>query len=165
MTEYVKHRYSGRIYQIMRDHGPDNPYLWSPWDFASRYPSQDVWNRFFVPCEKPEIMPKHYAISIPKELEWEKRRLFREEPLVVKAPEGTKPKPRKGHREEKPQEPEESKEPTGEYTLADLCGELGMSPAKARKLLRSKGKKPPEGGWKWSNKEAAKSIKRFLRKF
>lgn len=160
MTEYVKHRYSGRIYQIMRDHGPDHPYLWSPWDFASRYPSQDTWDRFFVPCEKPEIMPKHYAISIPKELEWEKRRLFREEPLVVKAPVDTKPKPKKVHREET-----EPKEPTGEYTLADLCGELGMSPAKARKLLRSHGKKPPAGGWKWPNKEDAKSTKRFLRKF
>lgn len=160
MTEYVKHRYSGRIYQIMRDHGPDNPYLWSPWDFASRYPSQDVWNRFFVPCEKPEIMPKHYAISIPKELEWEKRRLFREEPLVVKAPVDTRPKPKKVHREKA-----EPQEPTEEYTLADLCGELGMSPAKARKLLRSHGKKPPAGGWKWPNKEDAKSTKRFLRKF
>lgn len=163
MTEYVKHRYSGRIYQIMRDHGPDHPYLWSPWDFASRYPSQDIWNRFFVPCEKPEIMPKHYAISIPKELEWEKRRLFREEPLVVKAPVDTRPKPKKAHREKA--EPKEFKEPTGEYTLADLCGELGMSPAKARKLLRSHGKKPPAGGWKWPNKEDAKSTKRFLRKF
>ena len=160
MTEYVKHRYSGRIYQIMRDHGPDHPYLWSPWDFASRYPSQDVWDRFFVPCEKPEIMPKHYAISIPKELEWEKRRLFREEPLVVKTPVDTRPKPKKVHREKA-----EPKEPTGEYTLADLCGELGMSPAKARKLLRSHGKKPPAGGWKWPNKEDAKSTKRFLRKF
>ena len=160
MTEYVKHRYSGRIYQIMRDHGPDHPYLWSPWDFASRYPSQDVWDRFFVPCEKPEIMPKHYAISIPKELEWEKRRLFREEPLVVKTPVDTRPKPKKVHREKA-----EPKEPTEEYTLADLCGELGMSPAKARKLLRSHGKKPPAGGWKWPNKEDAKSTKRFLRKF
>ena len=159
MTEYVKHRYSGRIYQIMRDHGPDHPYLWSPWDFASRYPSQDVWDRFFVPCEKPEIMPKHYAISIPKELEWEKRRLFQEEPLVVKTPVDTRPKPKKVHREKA-----EPKEPTGEYTLADLCGELGMSPAKARKLLRSHGKKPPAGGWKWPNKEDAKSTKRFLRK-
>lgn len=163
MTEYVKHRYSGRIYQIMRDHGPDNPYLWSPWDFASRYPSQDVWNRFFVPCEKPEIMPKHYAISIPKELEWEKRRLFREEPLVVKTPVDTRPKAKKVHRGKA--EPKEPKGPTEEYTLANLCGELGMSPAKARKLLRSHGKKPPEGGWKWPNKEAAKGIKRFLRKF
>lgn len=165
MTEYVKHRYSGRIYQIMRDHGQDHPYLWSPWDFASRYPSQDVWDRFFVLCEKPETMPKHYAISIPKELEWEKRRLFLEEPLVVKSPEGTKPKPRKAPREERTKKPKESKESTGKYTLADLCGELGMSPAKARKLLRSKGKKPPAGGWKWPNKEASKSIKRFLRKF
>lgn len=163
MTEYIKHRYSGRIYQIMRDHGPDHPYLWSPWDFASRYPSQAIWDRFFVPCEKPEIMPKHYAISIPKELEWEKRRLFREEPLVVKAPVDTKPNPKKVHREKA--EPKETKGPTGEYTLADLCGELGMSPAKARKLLRSHGKKPPAGGWKWPNKEAAKSTKRFLRKF
>lgn len=161
MTEYVKHRYSGRIYQIMRDHGPDHPYLWSPWDFASRYLSQAVWDRFFVPCEKPEVMPTHYAISIPKELEWEKRRLFREEPLVVKAPGGTKPKPRKTPREKKPKEPKGS---TGEYTLADLCGEIGMDPAKARKLLRSKGKKPPEGGWKWPNKEAAKAIRRFLKK-
>lgn len=163
MTEYVKHRYSGRIYQIMRDHGPDHPYLWSPWDFASRYPSPDIWNRFFVPCEKPEIMPKHYAISIPKELEWEKRRLFREEPLMVKAPVETKPKHKKVHREKT--EPKEPKEPTGEYTLADLCGELGMLPSKARKLLRSHGKKPPAGGWRWPNKEAAKSTKRFLRKF
>lgn len=163
MTEYVKHRYSGRIYQIMRDHGPDHPYLWSPWDFASRYPGQAIWDRFFVPCEKPEIMPKHYAISISKELEWEKRRLFREEPLVVKTPVDTRPKAKKVHREKA--EPKEPKEPTEEYTLANLCGELGMSPAKARKLLRSHGKKPPAGGWKWPNKEAAKGIKRFLRKF
>lgn len=80
---------------------------------------------------------------------------------MVKAPAPTERKlRRKGGSETQRREGES---PT-DYTLADLCGEIGMDPVKARKLLRAKGKKPPEGTWKWPNREAAKAIRRFLKK-
>lgn len=154
--DYMKHRYSKRVYQVMTDHGPDHPYLsCSPF---TRYVSKGTMEKFFSPCEKPEEVTEP-LVSVTQEIEWEKRQLRREEPIVVKAPSPiSRPK---AEREKSPRTREES---TGEYTLAELCGEIGMDPAKARKLLRAKGKKPPEGTWKWPNKEAAKSIRRFLKK-
>ena len=150
----MKHKYSKRVYQVMTDHGPDHPYLLcSPF---ARYVSKGTMERFFTKCPGPV---QDSSIRVEQEIEWEKLQLRREEPIVVKAPSPiSKPKAKreKSHRTKK--------ESTGEYTLADLCGEIGMDPAKARKLLRANGKKPPEGTWKWPNKEAAKSIRRFLKK-
>ena len=150
----MKHKYSKRVYQVMTDHGPDHPYLLcSPF---ARYVSKGTMERFFTKCPGPV---QDSSIRVEQEIEWEKLQLSREEPIVVKAPSPiSKPKAKreKSHRTKK--------ESTGEYTLADLCGEIGMDPAKARKLLRANGKKPPEGTWKWPNKEAAKSIRRFLKK-
>lgn len=151
--EYMKHKYSKRIYQVMTDHGPEHPYL-SCFPFV-RYVTT-TRERFFTRCSGPV---QDSSIRIGQEIEWEKLQLRREEPIVVKAPSPIsrpKAKKEKSHRTKK--------EFTGEYTLADLCGEIGMDPAKARKLLRAKGKKPPEGTWKWPNKEAAKAIRRFLKK-
>lgn len=152
--EYMKHKYSERVYQVMTDHGPDHPYLLcSPF---ARYVSKGTMERFFTKCPGPV---QDSSIRVEQEIEWEKLQLRREEPIVVKAPSPIsrpKAKKEKSHRTKK--------ESTGEYTLADLCGEIGMDPAKARKLLRANGKKPPEGTWKWPNKEAAKSIRRFLKK-
>lgn len=152
--DYMKHKYSKRVYQVMTDHGPDHPYLLcSPF---ARYVSKGTMERFFTKCLGPV---QDSSIRVEQEIEWEKLQLRREEPIVVKAPSPiSKPKAKreKSHRTKK--------ESTGEYTLADLCGEIGMDPAKARKLLRANGKKPPEGTWKWPNKEAAKSIRRFLKK-
>lgn len=156
--EHMKHKYSKRVYQIMTDHGPDHPYL-SCFPFV-RYVTTGTMERFFTKCSGPV---QDSSIRVEQEIGWEKRQLRREEPIVVKAPSPIsrpKAKPEKSHRNRR-----EPKEPTGEYTLTDLCGELGMSPAKARKLLRSHEKKSPDGGWKWPSKEEAKSIKRFLRKF
>lgn len=153
--EYVKHKYSKRIYQIMTDHGPDHPYLWNPWEFSIREPSKLLMSKFFSQCEKPPTMPTEYHVSIPRELEWERKQLMGDQPIVVHSP-VSKPRIRTTR---KPQDGSE------EYTLADLCGELGMDPAKARKLLRSKGKTPPPGGWKWPDKKSAKAIRRFLKKF
>lgn len=150
--EYVKHRYSKRVYQIMTDHGPNHPYLWSPWEFSTRKPGSALMSRFFVPCEKPPEMPKGYTISILQEMDWERRQLIGDKPIIVHSP---VPKDRSGDKRKPPN--------NDEYTLADLCRELGMSPAKARKLLRSKGKVPPSGGWKWSNREEAKPLKEFLK--
>ena len=150
----MKHKYSKRVYQVMTDHGPDHPYLLcSPF---ARYVSKGTMERFFTKCPGPV---QDSSIRVEQEIEWEKLQLRREEPIVVKAPSPiSKPKAKreKSHRTKK--------ESTGEYTLADLCGEIGMDPAKARKLLRANGKKPPEGTWKWPNKEAAKTIRRFLKK-
>lgn len=153
--DYMKHKYSKRVYQVMTDHGPDHPYLLcSPF---ARYVSKGTMERFFSPCGKPQEATEP-MVSVTQEIEWEKKQLRREAPLVVKAPtpiSRPRAKQERAHRER-----------TGskEYTLADLCGEIGMDPTKARKLLRAKGKKPPEGTWKWPNKEAAKSIRRFLKK-
>ena len=152
--DYMKHKYSKRVYQVMTDHGPDHPYL-SCFSFV-RYVTTSTMERFFTKCPGPVQDP---SIRADQEIEWEKLQLRREEPIVVKAPSPiSKPKAKgeKSHRTKK--------ESTGEYTLADLCGEIGMDPAKARKLLRANGKKPSEGTWKWPNKEAAKTIRRFLKK-
>lgn len=156
--EHMKHKYSKRVYQVMTDHGPDHPYL-SCFHFV-RYVTTSTMERFFTKCSGPV---QDSSIRVEQEIEWEKRQLRREEPIVVKAPSPIsrpKAKQEKSHRNQR-----EPKEPTGEYTLADLCKELGMSPAKARKLLRSHGKNSPDGGWKWPSREEAKSIKGFLRKF
>lgn len=154
----MKHKYSKRVYQVMTDHGPGHPYL-SCFSFV-RYVTTSTMERFFTKCPGPV---QESSIRVEQEIEWEKLQLRREEPIVVKAPSPiSRPKAKQ---EKPPMDKREPKESTGEYTLADLCGELGMSPAKARKLLRSHGKKSPDGGWKWPSKEEAKGIKRFLRKF
>lgn len=152
---YMKHKYSKRVYQVMTDHGPDHPYL-SCFPFI-RYESKGIMEKFFSPCEKPGEATEP-LVSVTQEIEWEKKQLRKEEPLVVKAP--TPISRPKAKRERVLGE----KTGPGEYTLKDLCSELGISPATARKLLRSKGKTTPDGGWKWPDKEAAKPIKKFLKK-
>lgn len=156
MTEYLKHQYSRRIYEVKTDHGPDHPYL-SCFPFV-RYVHQSTMEKFFTHCSGP-IQDSH--ITVFQEIDWEKRQLRKEEPIVVKAPAPTE---RKLKRKEISETQRREKNPSTDYTLVDLCGEIGMDPAKARKLLRAKGKKPPDGAWKWPNKEAAKSIRRFLKK-
>ena len=150
--EFVKHKYSKRVYQLMRDHNPEKPYL-SLFPFL-RYPSQKTLEQFFTPCEGPI---QNTPITIPQELKWEERQRLGQQPIMVKPPKGTK-------KTKKASEKKKVTDLAEEYTLAQLCGEIGMSPAKARKLLRSQGKTPPSGGWKWPNREAAKPIKRFLKK-
>lgn len=154
MTEYLKHRYSKRVYEVKTDHGPDHPYLFHfPY---IRYVRQSTMEKFFTSCSGPT---QDSSITVSQEIDWEKRQLLKENPIVVKAPTPTGRKPREKKRAEA-----REKEPSPDYTLADLCGEIGMDPSKARKLLRAKGKKPSDGVWKWPNKEAAKAIRRFLKK-
>lgn len=153
--DYMKHKYSKRVYQVMTDHGPDHPYL-SCFPFV-RYVSKGAREKFFSPCGKPQVATEP-LVSVTQEIEWEKGQLRKEEPIVVKAPtpiSRPKAKRERVHRERTGPE---------EYTLKDLCSELGIPPATARKLLRSKGKAAPDGGWKWPDKEAAKPIKKFLKK-
>lgn len=151
--DYMKHKYSKRVYQVMTDHGPGHPYL-SCFSFV-RYVTTSTMERFFTKCPGPV---QDSSIRVDQEIEWEKLQLRREEPIVVKAPSPiSRPKAKR-------EKSTRTKEEPGEYTLKDLCSELGISPATARKLLRSKGKAAPEGGWKWADKEAAKPIKKFLKK-
>lgn len=155
--EHMKHKYSKRVYQVMTDHGLGHPYL-SCFSFV-RYVTTSTMERFFTKCPGPV---QDSSIRVDQEIEWEKLHLRREEPIVVKAPSPiSRPKAKK---EKSPRTGRGPRKTTEEYTLAELCGEIGMDPAKARKLLRAKGKKPPEGTWKWPNPEAAKAIKRFLKK-
>lgn len=156
MTEYLKHQYSKRVYEVKTDHGPDHPYL-SHFPYV-RYVHKSTVEKFFTPCSGP-IQDSH--ITVLQEIDWEKRQLRKEEPIVVKTPAPTERKLKRKERVETKRSEKES--PTG-YTLVDLCGEIGMDPSKARKLLRAKGKKPPEGTWRWPNREAAKSIRRFLKR-
>lgn len=151
--DYVKHKYSKRVYQVMTDHGENHPYLSCP-PFV-RYVTTTTREKFFSSCEGPLEDQKPLA-SVSQEMEWEKRQLRREEPIVVKAPLPTLQLKAKRKRVI-PQRP-------GEYTLKDLCSDLSIPPAVARKLLRSKGKTAPDGGWKWPSKEEAEPIKRFLKK-
>lgn len=156
MTEYLKHQYSKRVYEVKTDHGPDHPYL-SHFPYV-RYVHKSTVEKFFTTCSGPI---QDSPITVLQEIDWEKRQLRKEEPIVVKAPAPTE---RKLRRKEIYETQRREKNPSTDYTLVDLCGEIGMDPARARKLLRAKGKKPPEGTWKWPNKEAAKSIRRFLKK-
>lgn len=155
MAEYLKHKYSKRVWKVETDHGPDSPYL-SHFPYI-RYMRQSTMDRFFTPCSGPI---QDSPITVPQEIEWEKRQLRKEEPILVKAPAPTERKAKRKERERN-----RVKESSTGYTLTDLCDELGMSPAKARKLLRSHGKNPPDGGWKWPSKEEAKGVRRFLKKF
>lgn len=156
MTEYLKHQYSKRVYEVKTDHGPDHPYL-SHFPYV-RYVHQSTMEKFFTHCSGP-IQDSH--ITVFQEIDWEKRQLRKEEPIVVKAPAPTE---RKLKRKEGSEIQRREKKSHTDYTLVDLCGEIGMDPVKARKLLRAKGKKPSEGTWKWPNREAAKAIRRFLKK-
>ena len=156
MTEYLKHQYSKRVYEVKTDHGPDHPYL-SHFPYV-RYVHKSTVEKFFTPCSGPI---QDSPITVFQEIDWEKRQLRKEEPIVVKAPAPTE---RKLKRKEGSEIQRREKKSHTDYTLVDLCGEIGMDPVKARKLLRSKGKKPPEGTWKWPNREAAKAIRRFLKK-
>lgn len=154
--EYVKHKYSKRVYRVMTDHGPEHPYL-SCFPYV-RNISTGMLERFFSPCGKP-LEDYESPVPVGKEIEWEKRQLRREEPIVVKSPQIiSKPRTRN---KRTPQ----IKQGSDGYTLKDLCSELGISPAVARKTLRSKGMTAPEGGWRWSNPEAAKDIKEILKNF
>lgn len=151
--EYVRHKYSKRVYKIMTDHGLEHPYLLC---FPHvRYCSRDTIRSFFSPCDGPTDEPP--VVSVGKEIWWERSQAMKKRPIEVKPPEPTVKKAKK-------RTPQSSYTKEG-YTLRELCGEIGMDPATARKLLRSKGKTPPPGGWKWGSKEEAKPIRRFLRKF
>lgn len=154
MSEYLKHIHSGRIYQVMRDHGPDHPYLWSPWEFAVRTPSRHRWDSFFRPCDKPEEMPTRYDISIPDEMAWEDRKLRGAAPIVVTPP---APTVRPTRKERRPR-------PTGGYTIQDLATELGCTPGQARAALRKSKTAKPAGGWRWSSTEEAEPIRKLLKK-
>lgn len=157
MVEYVKHIYSGRIYQVMRDHGPDHPYLWSPWEFSSRYPSKRR-EQFFRPCQKPETMPTGYDIRIEKEIEWEDRKLRGSRPIVVRPPAPTA-RPQKKERT-----PRVRENTGGAYTVQDLALELGCTSGQARAALRKSKLEKPQGGWKWPSKEEAELARKEIKK-
>lgn len=154
--EYVKHKYSKRVYRVMTDHGPEHPYL-SCFPYV-RNIYRGMLEKFFSPCGKPQVEYES-TISVSKEIEWEKCQLRREEPIVVKSPRVISKS-----RTSSKRTPQVKQGPVG-YTLKDLCSGLGISPATARRVLRSKGMTAPEGGWRWSNPEAAKDIKEILKKF
>lgn len=80
--ELVKHIYSKRVYEVVRDHGENHPYLKHL--YFLRMVSQDKLKRFFRPCGEQEIIPKR--ISIDQEILWEKRFLNRNKRLKVYPP-------------------------------------------------------------------------------
>lgn len=157
--EYVKHNYSGRVYQVHRDHGPNsNPHLSNPRGYG-RYVREATLERFFTTCREPA--QEEPSISVLQEIKWEKEVLAKEKPQKpLETPQEKKPQ-----KVTKPSTPKKSSTGVAEYTLKDLCSELGITPAVARKLLRSKGRTAPDGGWRWPNPEAARGIKKFLKKF
>lgn len=157
--EYVKHNYSHRIYQVIRDHGPNSaPYLYSPQLSGGRYVREDTLKKFFSPGKAPS--GETTICSITQEIKWEKDQRVKDQPTKsLKAPQQEKP-----WKVTKPTTIKKDPSETTEYTLKDLCSELGTTPAVARKLLRSRGESAPDGGWKWPNAEAARGIKKFLKK-
>ena len=108
--EHMKHKYSKRVYQVMTDHGPDHPYL-SCFPFV-RYVTTSTMERFFTKCSGPV---QDSSIRIDQEIEWEKRQLRREEPIVVKAP-----SPISRPKAKKEKSIRTKNEFIGEYTLVDL---------------------------------------------
>lgn len=53
------------------------------------------------------------------------------------------------------------KQPSGGFSLAELCAEINVSPSDARKLLRGRVEKPGSK-WEWPNKEAAAGVRAIL---
>lgn len=151
--EYVRHRFSGRVYEVMRDHHPDKPYL-RAFPFV-REISQLRLKKFFISCGKP-TSDTLGRITIDEEIQWENRRIRRDEPIRVRPPEPiNRPTKRKA---------KAAISDVGEYTLKDMCLEIGITPAAARRALRSNKVSPPEGGWSWPNRESAASVKKILEK-
>lgn len=150
--EYVKHNYSGRVYQVLRDHGPGStPHLRCSegWE---RYLKETSIQQFFTPYKGPEGEPSQ--ISVLAEIQWEKAQMGEGPKVSSQEPSKSLGKPKSTKASS-----------GGEYTLRDLCSELNTTPSIARKILRSQGKTAPDGGWRWPNAEAAKSIKRLIKKF
>lgn len=154
MPQYLKHKYSKRVWEVKTDHGPDCPYL-------EQFPHVrlckiSTMEKFFSPCPGPT---QDSPIRVTREIEWEKSQSLKAQPLVVTPPKNKRPI---SQRRKNPHGGGKEKSPF--YTLKDLCQELRISPSVARRLLRSHGKKPPEGGWKWFNPQEADPIKKFLKK-
>lgn len=145
---YVKHKYSKRVYQVMTDHGDGSPYLSQ---FPNvRYCSGTRMGEFFTPCNGPT---QDSEVSVLKEIEWEQKQIRGSEPIVVKAPLQKVRRIRRSGR---------TITTAGGYTLKEICSELGIPPASARRVLRSRGR-APEGGWRWSSPQEVEEVKSFLK--
>ena len=68
--EYVKHNYSGRVYQVHRDHGPNSAPHLSSSSGQGRYIRETTLERFFTPCKGPDLGEP--TISVIQEAQWEK---------------------------------------------------------------------------------------------
>ena len=80
--KYVKHKYSKRVYRVMRDHHPDRPYLLcTPF---IREVSEGSLSRFFTPLDEGE--ETNTPISVVSELEWEGRFLGGTQRVVIRVP-------------------------------------------------------------------------------
>lgn len=145
---YVKHKYSKRVYQIMMDHGDGSPYLSQ---FPNvRYCSDTRMREFFTQCDGPTQDSK---IPVLKEIEWEQKQIRGSEPIIVKAPLQKVGRIRRSGR---------TTTTAGGYTLKEICSELGISTSSARRILRSRGR-APEGGWRWSSSQEVEEVKSFLK--
>lgn len=147
MTEYLRHNYSGRVYQVMTDHGEENPYL-SSFPYV-RTIGRATREKFFKPCGKP-YGEMDSNISFHREIEWEKAQRLRDKPLKVEVPDPPK------------REKSRKKKVDSGYTLGSICEKLGISTARARKVLRGM-KKKPQKGWVWSTQEEVEEVERILR--
>lgn len=153
--KYLKHKYSKRVYQVREDHGSEHPELVH--FHQIRCPGSNRLDRFFTPTTETPSEGEG-MVSIPKEIEWENKKLRGDRPLEIKVS-----TPDEGGRRKKPSRPNKRLGESEVYTLSDLCQELGTSPGVARRLLRSRGKTAPAGGWKWSSRGEAKPIKKILK--
>lgn len=145
---YVKHKYSKRVYQVMTDHGEGSPYLsQSP---NVRYCSGTRMREFFIQCNGPTRDSK---VPVLKEIEWEQKQIRGSEPIIVKAPIQKVGGIGRSNR---------TTTTSGGYTLKGICSELGISPSSARRVLRSRGR-APEGGWRWSSPQEVEEVKSFLK--
>jgi len=53
--------------------------------------------------------------------------------------------------------------PGSDYSLTQLCQELGIDPSDARKTLRRKGVEKPGSQWAWATSEAAEAARKALK--
>lgn len=81
--------------------------------------------------------------------------------------EETKPKSKKSSNKKssnkKSSKKENSEETKATTTLKDICGELGITPSAARRILRKEGVEKPGNSWSWTSPTDIAKIKGLLK--
>lgn len=77
--------------------------------------------------------------------------------------EEAKPKSKKSPNKKPSSKKENSEETKATTTLKDICGELGITPSAARRILRKEGVEKPGNSWSWTSPTDIAKIKGLLK--